>query len=150
WGPVGRGLLAVKSAVGTSMNRLRLERTTVGDRGVDLRRAMLDISRLSIELLPRFDYRRIFERRRASYARLRGLLEGRVRLIDKPLTPGTCPLFFPLLVKDKGDAAAALRAHGVAAIEFWNGGDPEAGASSAPEAHFLRRHLLELPIHQDL
>ena len=35
-------------------------------------------------------------------------------------------------------------------MEFWNAGDPAAEGPGHSEARFLRAHVLELPIHQDL
>jgi hypothetical protein len=35
-------------------------------------------------------------------------------------------------------------------VTFWNEGDPEAARGPFPGASFLRRHVLELPIHQDV
>jgi hypothetical protein len=54
------------------------------------------------------------------------------------------------LVRDKAAAAKRLWGRGIGAVEFWNEGDPEAGENQFPDTHFLRRHLLELPIHQDI
>jgi len=34
-------------------------------------------------------------------------------------------------------------------VEFWNQGDPESYRSGS-HAEFLRRHVLEIPIHQDV
>jgi hypothetical protein len=36
------------------------------------------------------------------------------------------------------------------ATELWNEGDPQAASQEGPGARFLRRHVLELPIHQDI
>jgi hypothetical protein len=66
------------------------------------------------------------------------------------LAPGVCPLFFPLLVADKGDAARALWRRGVMATELWNEGDVSVRSHEAEDSRFLRKHVLELPIHQDL
>jgi perosamine synthetase len=63
---------------------------------------------------------------------------------------GVCPLFFPLLVKDKPTAARVLRERGVMATELWNEGDPLSACYEEAGAKFLRRHVLELPIHQDI
>ena len=68
-----------------------------------------------------------------------------------PIVPdGVCPLFFPVLVRDKHDAAERLRARGVDALEFWNDSCEPGGHEMGSDAQFLRRHVLELPIHQDL
>jgi hypothetical protein len=74
-------------------------------------------------------------------------LEGKATFVEKPLQDGICPLFFPLLVADKASAATALRDRGIGALEFWN--TSPAGTDSGDVA-FLRQHVLELPIHQDV
>jgi hypothetical protein len=58
-------------------------------------------------------------------------------------------LFFPLLVQDKQRASRLLWEKGVDTVEFWNEGDPEA-RKAGTDAEFLRKHVLEVPIHQDL
>jgi hypothetical protein len=63
------------------------------------------------------------------------------------LKEGVCPLFFPILVKDKHEAAKALWRSGIGAVEFWNG-STEATVDHRSDAQYLRNHLLELPIHQ--
>ena len=63
---------------------------------------------------------------------------------------GVCPLFFPLLVKDKRRAATQLRQRGVEPLEFWNEGADAEDGKAAPSTKYLRAHVLGLPIHQDL
>ena len=46
-------------------------------------------------------------------------------------------------------AAGALRVNGVDVLEFWNHG-ARSGDPEGENARFLRRHVLGLPIHQDL
>jgi hypothetical protein len=52
-------------------------------------------------------------------------------------------------VKDKHSAADRLSKRGVETIEFWNIGQTEADQRGSA-SDFLRRHLLEIPIHQDV
>jgi hypothetical protein len=52
-------------------------------------------------------------------------------------------------VRDKAAAARTLQQRGVDALEFWNE-STESGDEMGPDARFLRAHVLELPIHQDL
>ena len=61
-----------------------------------------------------------------------------------------CPLFFPIFVPNKELAARALRDNGVDALEFWNDSVEAGGHEMSANARFLRTHVLELPIHQDL
>jgi dTDP-4-amino-4,6-dideoxygalactose transaminase len=98
----------------------------------------------------RFDYSRIVERRRQNFMLLADRLGGVVPLVRADLQEGVCPLFFPILVSDKRATARALQTYGVEAIEFWNQGDPQAEARNQGASQFLRRHVLELPIHQEV
>ena len=143
----GESAFAVKRTIGALLRLLRIDRVPFGDIGFDRDRADVAISPLSLRLLQRFDYAEIKRRRRANFLRLRERLEGAVTLFPRELEAGMCPTIFPMLVADKTAAAHALRARGIQAMEFWNHGDPDANGA---DALFLREHLLELPIHQDV
>jgi perosamine synthetase len=125
-------------------------RVLLGDIGFDVARADVAISKLSRWLLPRLDYPEIRRRRRQNFETLLERLRGTVDLVIDPLGEGTCPLFFPILVPDKRVAAQMLRQRGVEVAEFWNYGDPIASGPVHADAMFLRRHVLALPIHQDV
>jgi hypothetical protein len=146
---VGKAFFALKRASGRALSALSVRREPVGDIGFDLTKVHLGMSPVCQDLIKRFDYAAIPRRRRENYLRLCDRLRDRIPLLKPELDPGTCPLFFPLLVADKHAAALALRRRGVESVEFWNEGDPEARADSSA-AQFLRTHLLELPVHQDL
>ncbi len=143
----GRRAAQLKARVGGLLTGLGVRREPTGESGFDVDAVDLRMSRLSSFLLGRFDYAEIRRRRRANFLALRDRLAGRASLLLDELPPGACPLFFPILVQDKRAAAEALNARGVAAVEFWNEGDP---AARGFDAMFLRRHVLELPVHQDL
>lgn len=145
----GRALIAVKRTAGRALKSGGVKRVPVGDTGFDLSSVNVGMSRLSETLLPRFRYDWIKEIRRRNFTRLEQHLKGKVLLIDRSLSDGVCPLFFPLLVKDKQSAASQLAVHGISTVQFWNGGDPEARRPHS-DAEFLRRHVLEVPIHQDV
>jgi dTDP-4-amino-4,6-dideoxygalactose transaminase len=108
------------------------------------------ISSMCEPMMRSWDYGRIAKRRRRNFHALRDRLAGRVALLKDDLPEGVCPLFFPILARDKHAAALALWARGVSAVEFWNEGDAEARGAAFADAQFLRDHVLELPIHQDL
>jgi perosamine synthetase len=148
---LGRALGRLKSLTGQGLTALGLQRAPVGDSGFDVANADLGAWRLSLRLLERFDYAEIRARRRRNYAALRERLAGRTPLlVERELAAGVCPLFFPLLVADKSRAAVRLRENGIDSVTFWNSGDPEAERGRFEPVQFLRRHVLELPIHQDL
>jgi hypothetical protein len=107
------------------------------------------MSPLCDRLLDRMDFAEIVRRRVDNYRLLLSQLGPGVTPVFPQLPEGVCPLFFPIIVPDKAAAAAALQARGVDALEFWNEG-VGIGSEMSAHARFLRKHVLELPIHQDL
>jgi dTDP-4-amino-4,6-dideoxygalactose transaminase len=147
---LGAALFSAKHAVGRWMDALRWRRLPVGDSGFDVDRAQVDMSDVCRRLLRTFDYEQVRERRRENFQYLAGRLAGRARPLRSALDNGACPLFFPILVKDKAAAARTLQRRGIGAVELWNEGDRACPPASFPETTFLRRHVLELPLHQSL
>lgn len=146
----GESLGRLKGAIGRRLTALGVQRIPVGDIGFDAGQVDIAMSPLSKQLLHGLDYDLIRETRRRNFLALRERLDGWVPLAKAQIEDGVCPLFFPMLVADKAAAARALRRRGVAAVEFWNRGDPAAEHDTGPDARFLRDHLLELPLHQDV
>jgi len=131
------------------LNLLRVERIPVGDTGFNPSHVNIGMASWSRRVLGCFDYEAIQRRRRENFLRLRERLPDHA-VVRTDLPPGVCPLFLPFLVKDKSRASRALAQRGVMATELWNEGDPSAAGHEGPDAQFLRRHVLELPIHQDI
>jgi dTDP-4-amino-4,6-dideoxygalactose transaminase len=146
---VGAALQAVKRGMGRMAGALDVQRANVGDIGFNLDDVDLAMSRMSARLLERLDMRGIRIRRAANYRMLDAQLDPRVERALSSLPDGVCPLFFPIVVDDKHATALALQRRGVDALEFWNE-SMEGGHEMGPDARFLRAHVLELPIHQDL
>jgi len=154
---VGNTLLTAKRGVGRALTSFGVPRLPVGDispdfrsNGYEVANLNVGMSSLSYRLLNRFDFESIRQKRRQNYLLMHEKLAGRVPLWGKKLEKGVCPLFFPLLVSDKRTAARALWERGIAALEWWNYGFPEAKREEGRDARFLRDHVLELPIHQDV
>lgn len=147
---VGAALQLMKRGMGRAAGALDVRRANVGDIGFDMDDVDLAMSRVSERLLARMDFGEIKRRRAANYRRLSQRLDPGVIQVFPRLPDGVCPLFFPIVVADKHEAADALRARGVDALEFWNDSVEPGGRDMGPDARFLRRHVLELPIHQDL
>jgi dTDP-4-amino-4,6-dideoxygalactose transaminase len=147
---VGAALQAVKRGMGRAAGAMAVRRANVGDIGFNLDEVDLAMSPLSGRLLERFDYAAIRQRRVENYRGLAALLHPDVHQAFPSVPHGVCPLFLPVIVPDKHAAAAQLRARGVDALEFWNDSSEPGGHEMGPDAQFLRRHVLELPIHQDL
>lgn len=145
----GQLLAVAKQAIGRMLNLLRVQRIPVGDTGFNPSHVNLGMASWSRRVLGCSDYEAIQRRRRENFLRLRDQLPEHAA-VRNDLPPGVCPLFYPLLVNDKSGAARALAQQGVMATELWNEGDPSAAGHEGPDAKFLRRHVLELPIHQDI
>ena len=146
---VGAALQALKRGMGVAAGAMDVRRANVGDIGFNLDEVDLAMSPVSTRVLQRLDYSDIQRRRVANYRQLLAQLEAHVRPMFAELPRGVCPLFFPLVVPNKTEAANALRRRGVDALEFWN--DPVGdGGEMSPHTRFFRQHVLELPIHQDL
>jgi dTDP-4-amino-4,6-dideoxygalactose transaminase len=141
----GNEILAMRAA-----GALEVRRANVGDIGFNSDEVDLAMSAMSQRLLTRFDYPEIRRRRVQNYRRLADRLGGAAAPVFESLPDGVCPLFFPVFVHDKHATAERLRARGVDALEFWNDSSEPGGHEMGPDARFLRRHVLELPIHQDL
>jgi dTDP-4-amino-4,6-dideoxygalactose transaminase len=147
---VGAALQLMKRGMGRAAGALEVRRANVGDIGFNLDDVDLKMSRMSERLLTRMDFAEIKRRRADNYRRLSEQLDPDVIQVFPHLPEGVCPLFFPIIVNDKHAAAEALRACGVDALEFWNDSVEPGGHEMGSDARFLRRHVLELPIHQDL
>jgi len=147
---LGAALQVVKRGMGRAAGALAVHRANVGDIGFNLDEVDLAMSRLSVRLLAGFNYETIRQRRVDNYRRLDGLLDQSVARVFPTVPDGACPLFFPIVVPDKQATAERLRSCGVDALEFWNDSSEPGGQEMGPDAQFLRQHVLELPIHQDL
>jgi hypothetical protein len=122
-------------------------RTPVGRQHLAAHELMLGASRLVPGILARQPYPAIVARRRRNYRRLVERI-GAARVPTGALRPGTCPLFVPVRVCDRGDALARLGGKRIEAIDLWRQGCED--AAEFPAVAALRRHVIELPCHQDL
>ncbi len=110
----------------------------------------LGMSALSAGILRRVDPEAIVAaRRRNTFQLLAGLRQLAEPLFSE-LPPGACPLFYPLVCADKDAVRSRLAASGIETVDFWRNGHPLCPLERFPEVARLRRHVLELPIHQDL
>lgn len=131
-------------------HRADAEDVAVGTQQFDPAAVDLGMSPLTERVLRAAPAEEIVRRRRAHWRFLReGLGDARCSPWEE-LPPGVCPLFFALRVDDKDEALATLRARGVEAVDFWRYGHPSVERGRFPEVEHLRRHILELPCHQDL
>jgi hypothetical protein len=153
----GRALFWLKRRIGQAFNLAGIRRLPVGDISPDFSTVGLDVDKMNVamsgfsrRLLESFDYTAIRQQRIDNFTALRDALGEAAPMPRSDLPAGMCPLFFPLLVEDKAAAARAFLERGINVTELWNYGYPEADPHTGPDTQLLRRHLLELPIHQDV
>ena len=147
---IGKVLFGIKRAFGRLLRAADVRQVPIGNIGWNLSDVNVAMSSICNTVMKRLDYDGIRRRRRENFLLMRQMLEGRVTMLREDLDEGVCPLFFPILVRDKHTAARALWQRGIGAVEFWNEVCPAAERDSGPEAKYLRAHVLELPIHQDV
>jgi DegT/DnrJ/EryC1/StrS aminotransferase family len=110
------------------------------------------MSKVSQRILDRVQYDVAYRRRRDNYLALLDMIQDIANI--QPLFPflpeGVCPLFFPVLVHDNECVSRAMAAQRVSAGGFWSWFPPGVPIDDFPDTAFLRKHVLELQIHQDL
>lgn len=94
----------------------------------------------------------IVKQRRINYMHLLNATKG-----SKILTPlfhylpeGVCPLFFPVIVKDREAVYRQFTAQGIAVTRWWSGYHRAFDWREFSEAKYLKDHLLTIPVHQQL
>jgi len=147
---VGGILFGIKRTFGRMLRAADVRQVPIGNIGWNIGDVNIGMSSICDTVIKRLDYGRIRRKRRENFLYLRQKLQGRVTMLREDLDEGVCPLFFPILVRDKHAVARALWRRGIGAVEFWNEVRPLAERASGPEAQYLRAHVLELPIHQDV
>jgi len=146
---IGKVLFGIKRAFGRMLRGGGVRQVPVGNIGWDVADVNIAMSSISSAVMGGLDFDRIRRLRRENFLLMQRRLEGRVTMLRKDLKEGVCPLFFPILVQDKHSAARALWKRGIGAVEFWNK-DPLSGCEGGADAEYLRAHVLEIPIHQDV
>lgn len=110
-------------------------------------------SRFTFGSVARANVHHVVRTRRANFSWLQQLLADsrNVALLWRhPLEPDTCPLGFPILVRDKSRWCAALNAAGVPVSPWWSGFHRGLDWSDHIEAATLKAELILLPVHQNL
>jgi hypothetical protein len=147
---IGKALFGIKRTFGELLRSAHVRQVPVGNIGWNIADVNIAMSSISNTVMGGLEYDQIRRKRRENFLLMQQRLEGQVTMLRKDLKEGVCPLFFPILVEDKHSAARALWQRGIGAVEFWNAGDPRANCDGGSDAQYLRAHVLELPIHQDV
>ena len=147
---IGKALFGIKRAFGHMLRAASVRQVPVGNIGWNVADVNIAMSSISNTVMGGLEYDQIRRKRRENFLHLQQRLDGRVAVLRGDLQEGVCPLFFPILVRDKHSAALALWQRGIGAVEFWNDGVLGTECTPGTDAKYLRAHVLELPIHQDV
>ncbi len=150
-GAPGRWLRGAVRGLGRgTVQAAGIDRVATGTQHFNRAHVDLGASPLTLKIAQAQDLPHIVEARRRNYFFLLGRLRDVAPPLFAELPPGVCPLFYPLLVEDKLELMAILRARGIETIDFWRHFHPACDPREFPEVVSLRRRVLELPCHQDL
>lgn len=129
-----------------------IAKTTVVSGTVTLDRRTLPYSASSaVPYLMRFvDPTFIIERRRANFTLLHSKLKHLSALPIDHLPNGACPLFYPIVVRDKLHFRRELLRRGVDSVNLWSQPHPASPCEKMSRVTKWRSTILELPIHQQL
>jgi dTDP-4-amino-4,6-dideoxygalactose transaminase len=110
------------------------------------------ISTFSKIIMSNMKYEKIKQSRRKNFEYLlSNLLEIKdVELVFKSLPEGICPLFFPVIVKDRQFYYQVFKERGITLFNYWQHMHNTVPWDDFPEAVFLKKHVLGFPIHQDI
>lgn len=110
------------------------------------------ISRFSARLLDRIDWSDVITRRRSNYRFLSNELADikACRAILPSLPDYACPLYLPVWVPEPRDLYYKLARQRIFADVLWRQEHPAVDWGRYPEGRELKRHVLALPVHQDL
>lgn len=147
-GGLQRAIGAVKNALKPGLQSMGLERVATDT--FEISQATLGMSAISRRIMQSQNFDRIFERRRRNFEHLLTRLQGNAELVFHELPEGTCPLAFPIVVKNKCEVVRRLVERGVEATTFWLHHANGLKHGDFPEVDRLRATVIELPCHQDL
>ena len=127
-----------------------IERVAIGSEQFRRAHVGLGMSALTMRLALSQDFDAIVARRRRNYRYLVQELGDVAPPLVESLADGVCPLFYPLVVKDKTPVMQGLAARGIETVDLWRFFHPACNPSEFPEVARLRDTVLEVPCHQDV
>lgn len=107
-------------------------------------------SSATVMVLPRLDWPAVAAARRARYEDLVDALRPLVPPAFHSVPSGAAPFLLPLSVPDKAQLLTKLAAKRLHALDIWAVPHPSMDGTAFPVAQRLRRHLIGLPVHQEL
>jgi perosamine synthetase len=111
------------------------------------------MSDIADHMLRRMDYEQLVEKRRQNFQIYLHGLKGipGIRFLYNELPEGVCPLFFPIITEDDAEILSnQLYRYSIVTIPWWNEFHKNINWSEYPDVSYLKKHLLALPVHQQL
>jgi len=110
------------------------------------------VSIITRRMFESFNVSEIVERHRNNFKRYLNLLSNceLIRPLFTELPAGICPLYFPVIVKNRDVLCRRLNEQAIAAIPWWAGYHQGLPWMEYPDACFLKDNLMALPVHQQL
>jgi perosamine synthetase len=110
------------------------------------------MSTISERIIRNINYKKIKEKRRKNYEYLLMKLTRMqdIEVVFNTLPEGVCPLFFPIIVKDRQYYYQKFIERGIKTHQYWKYFHDAVPWDKFPKAVFLKNHVLGLPIHQDI
>jgi len=134
----------------TAKRAMRAEMVAIDTNDLDMGVIPLGMGFATRYILARTRPAEVIRIRRENYEHLRSLLDPTVRTLYGALPEGVCPLSLPILAPDKERVHEALLHDGVGNVNFWARWRSEVPRERFPDVDFLRRHVVEIPVHQAL
>jgi hypothetical protein len=134
----------------TTKRAMRAETVAIDTNDLDMGVIPLGMGLATRYILARTRPAEVVRIRRENYEHQRSILHPAVRTLYGALPEGVCPLSLPILTPDKERVHEALLADGIGNVNFWSRWRPEVPQERFPEVDFLRRHVVEIPVHQAL
>jgi dTDP-4-amino-4,6-dideoxygalactose transaminase len=110
----------------------------------------LAMSPLTSVLLKGLDLAEVKRRRRRNYVFWTEAVADDLECLQPVIGRGVCPLLFPILVEDKEGLREALLKDGIEIHHWWHRWYGGAAPGECPRNDELRRHLVGLPVQQNL
>ena len=148
---VGPPLVSLGREMGRATKRtMNLDVVPIDTNELDTRVLPLGMSNIARYLLARTKPEEVVRIRRENFLHMKSLLDPRIRPLYPELPSHVCPLSYPILVEDKTRVHEELLRDSVGNVNFWLRWRPGVPAERFPDVDYLRRHVLEVPIHQGL
>lgn len=141
-------LKSIKPLKNFDINRATIARKYLQKRKpqIQSKKKYLPISSLSEELLKRIDLGDIIDKRRRNFFLWNKMLEDvKVHRIIKELPQNTCPVGFPILIKDRNRVVNELKSKNIYLKIDWR--LPREVNREFEGARFLSRNSVTLPVH---